>query len=67
LSRRTTWWKQPIQQEPAVNDPAAGQGQIGLGRVQLQVGLLQRTGIVVEQGVLVEDLQSGQSSLLIRA
>jgi hypothetical protein len=49
----------------AVDDPATGQGQIGLNPVQLAPGGWQRAPVALEQGALVE--QPGSLDALIRA
>jgi hypothetical protein len=48
-----------------MNDPAAGQGQIGLDGVQFPVSYRQRAGIASEDGTFVQ--QPGPLDSLVRA
>ena len=54
-----------LLQESRVNDPATGQGQIGLDRVQVPVGCRQGAPVAAEDSALVE--QPGLLESFLRA
>ena len=54
-----------LLQEPPVDDPAAGQGQVSFHRVQFPVCCRQRAGVAIEYGTLIE--QPGSLDPVFRA